>query len=93
MFDEDGSQIGKLECYYGNRTSLGNRYPSNQPYMQRWIVDRTALEQKLLQVENPNLLKEVVDVVIREYDIFCVSVTVLLIRLLHHLPVNLRRFI
>ncbi|MEE0202435.1 MAG: hypothetical protein U0I51_18090 [Muricomes sp.] len=68
LFDEDGSQIGKLECYYGNRTSLGNRYHSNQPYMQRWIVDRTALEQKLLQVENPNLLKEVVDVVIREYE-------------------------
>ena len=68
LFDEDGSQIGKLECYYGNRTSLGNRYHSNQPYMQRWIVDRTALEQKLLQVENPNLIKEVVEVVIREYE-------------------------
>lgn len=68
LFDEDGSQIGKFECYYGNRISLGNRYHSNQPYMQRWIVDRTELEKKLFRVEIPNVLKDVVDVVIREYE-------------------------
>lgn len=68
LFDEDGLQIGKPECYYGNRISLGNRYHSNQPYMQRWIVDRAELEKKLFQVEIPNVLKDVVDVVIREYE-------------------------
>ena len=67
LFDEYGKQIGELECYYGNRTSPGNRYYTNQPYMQRWIVDRTEVEKKLAQVRFLPPLKDVVDVKISEY--------------------------
>lgn len=48
LFNECGVQIGQLECYYGNRTSLGNKYHSNQPHMQRWIV-RKAIFDKAIQ--------------------------------------------
>jgi hypothetical protein len=37
--------VGRLECFYAFRTDMGNKYPSNQPYIQRWIVKKKTLQE------------------------------------------------
>lgn len=44
-----GEIIGRLECYYGIRTDIANRYPANQPYVQRWVVSSVALEKATVE--------------------------------------------
>lgn len=65
LFDKYGKQIGKFECYYGKRTHSGNSYYSNQPYMQRWVLDKTEVDNKLHGLGISHLLKKVVDIEIR----------------------------
>ena len=43
LLDSKGTPIGHHECYYAFR-SISNRYPSNQPSLQRWIIKRDALD-------------------------------------------------
>lgn len=56
--------VGKLECFYGFKTDIGNRYPSNQPYLQRWIVNRKKLYKALEESKCPFQMKTVVGSVI-----------------------------
>ena len=42
LTDSFGTKIGKLECFYANKT-VGNRYTCNQPYLQRWVIKREDL--------------------------------------------------
>ena len=44
LLDSKGAPIGHHECYYAFR-STSNRYPSNQPSLQRWIIKRYALDE------------------------------------------------
>lgn len=68
LFDRHGEQIGQLECYYGNRGSLGNRYHSNQPYMQRWIVRKEKLNKSIQQSRIPVGIRRVIDTMIRDFN-------------------------
>lgn len=68
VIDNKGKIIGRFETYYGNRGSIGNRYHSNQPYLQRWIIYKKELEKTLYQVGVPNLINDVADIVIKEFD-------------------------
>ena len=45
--DRDTKEIGRFECYYGIHTDIANRNPSDQPYLQRWIVDANAFEKEI----------------------------------------------
>ena len=47
LFDRDNKEVGRFECYYGVHTDIANRNPSNQPYLQRWIVDINAFEKEI----------------------------------------------
>ena len=53
--------IGYQEYYYAFR-SIDNRYPSNQPYLQRWIIKKTALDDL-----KPWHICTVVDSIIEDY--------------------------
>lgn len=66
VFDESGEPIGRLEYYYGNRTCLGNRYHSNQPYMQRWIVSKRKIDEKTQK--NRREIKRVLDISIKGFE-------------------------
>ncbi len=44
LMDGDDKEIGRFECYYGLQTDVRNRYPSNQPCLQRWIVNSSSLQ-------------------------------------------------
>ena len=68
LFDRHGEQIGQLECYYGNRGSLGNRYHSNQPYMQRWIVGKEKLNKSIQESEIPVGIRRVIDTLISDFN-------------------------
>lgn len=68
LFDEYGDQIGELECYYGSRSSLGNRYHSNQPHMQRWVVRKEKFYRSIQQSEIPISIKFVTDISINDYE-------------------------
>ena len=52
--------VGKLECFYGYKTDIGNRYPSNQPYLQRWIVNKNKLYKALEESKCPFQVKTVI---------------------------------
>lgn len=66
LLDKDGEQIGQLECYYGNRTSLGNRYQSNQPFIQRWVVKKDKIDEAIRKI--PTGIKSVTDISIRDFE-------------------------
>lgn len=66
LLNECGVQIGQLECYYGNRTSLGNRYHSNQPHMQRWIVRKEIFDKAIQRI--PVGIKYVTDISISDFE-------------------------
>lgn len=68
LFDEQGDQIGQLECYYGNRSSLGNRYHSNQPHMQRWIVQKGKFEKSVQQSKIPVGVKSVTNISVSNFE-------------------------
>ena len=67
-FDSDGLGIvnsndeivGRLECFYGLRTDIGNRVLSNQPYVQRWIVKKDSLKKALEESGCPFQIKTVI---------------------------------
>jgi hypothetical protein len=67
LFDKHGKQIGRLECFYGKRSSIGNRYHSNQPHIQRWIVQKVAFAKSIQHSEIPFEAKCVTDIVISEF--------------------------
>ena len=69
LLDKDGEQIGQLECYYGNRTSLGNRYQSNQPFIQRWVVKKDKIDEAIRKI--PTGIKSVTDISIRDFEYLC----------------------
>jgi len=60
LVNSDNELVGRLECFYGFRTDVGNRYPSNQPYIQRWIVKKKALENAVKDSGCPFQIKRVV---------------------------------
>ncbi|MCW6658934.1 hypothetical protein NHG25_00385 [Aerococcaceae bacterium NML191292] len=72
-FDSDGLGIvnsndeivGRLECFYGLRTDIGNRFPSNQPYVQRWVVKKDSLKKALEESGCPFQVKTVIGSLIR----------------------------
>lgn len=68
LYDEQGDQIGQLECYYGNRSSLGNRYHSNQPHLQRWIVQKGKFEKSVKQSKIPVGIKCVTDISVSDFE-------------------------
>ncbi|MCR8969792.1 hypothetical protein [Facklamia sp. 7083-14-GEN3] len=41
--------VGRLECFYGFRTDIGNRCRENQPYLQRWIVNKNIWKRAFEQ--------------------------------------------
>lgn len=61
LLDSRDVPIGHHESYYAFR-NISNRYPSNQPSLQRWIIKREALE-----VLKPLQISTVIDSVIDDY--------------------------
>ncbi|MDU5149825.1 MAG: hypothetical protein E6215_06075 [Anaerococcus prevotii] len=53
--------VGKLECFYGFKTDITNRYSSNQPYLQRWIVKRKKLNEALEESKCPFQVRTIID--------------------------------
>lgn len=70
IFDEDGQEIGRFEYYYGKRGNMGNRYISNQPLMQRWVVSKDAILRARCTVGCSDNIKinSAIDFVIRKYE-------------------------
>ena len=62
LTDSFGTKIGKLECFYANKT-VGSRYTCNQPYLQRWVIKR---EDLMKQRRWP--IKTVVESVANRFD-------------------------
>lgn len=60
--------VGKLECFYGFKTDISNRYISNQPYLQRWIVNRKKLSEALKESQCPYQVKTLIESVITEFE-------------------------
>ena len=58
--------VGKLECFYGYKTDIGNRYPSNQPYLQRWIVNKNKLYKALEESKCPFKVKTVIGSMVQD---------------------------
>ncbi len=61
LHNSKGEIIGHQEYYYAFR-SIGNQYPSNQPYLQRWIIKQNALDGL-----KPWHICTVVDSIIEDY--------------------------
>ena len=53
--------VGKLECFYGFKTDITNRYSSNQPYLQRWIVKRKKFNEALEESKCPFQVRTIID--------------------------------
>lgn len=68
LFDERGEQIGWFEHYCGSRSDMGNRYQRNQPYMQRWIVQKEKLDKSMREAGIPHSVERVVDFCIQDYE-------------------------
>lgn len=68
LFDECGEQIGWFEHYCGSRSDMGNRYHSNQPYMQRWIVQKEKLDKSMREAGIPYSVERLVDFCIQDYE-------------------------
>lgn len=68
LLNECGEQIGWLEYYYGSRSDMGNRYHSNQPYLQRWIVQKKELDRSMREAGIPHSVERVVDFCIQDYE-------------------------
>ena len=68
LLDECGEQIGWFEHYGGSRSGMGNRYHSNQPYMQRWIVQKEKLDKSMREADIPHSVERVVDFCIQDYE-------------------------
>lgn len=70
LFNEGGQEIGRFEYYYGQRGNMGNRYISNQPLLQRWVVSKDAISKARCIVGCPNNIKinHAFDSVIRKYE-------------------------
>lgn len=70
LFNEGGQEIGRFEYYYGQRGNMGNRYISNQPLLQRWVVSKDAVSKARCIVGCPNNIKinHAFDSVIRKYE-------------------------
>lgn len=70
LFNEGGQEIGRFEYYYGQRGNMGNRYISNQPLLQRWVVSNDAVSKARCIVGCPNNIKinHAFDSVIRKYE-------------------------
>ena len=60
IVDLNDEIVGKLECFYGFKTNLTNRYSSNQPYLQRWIVKRKKLNEALEESKCPFQVRTVI---------------------------------
>ena len=58
LFDECGEQIGWFEHYCGSRSDLGNWYHSNQPYMQKWIVQKEKLDKSMWEAGIPQSITQ-----------------------------------
>lgn len=58
--------VGRLECFYGFRVDIGNRVPSNQPYVQRWIVQKDLLQNALESSRCPYQVKIAIGSIITE---------------------------
>ncbi len=50
---KDGRVVGRFEQYYGVRVDIGNRDPANQPYLQRWIVNKNEVDISLKESHCP----------------------------------------
>lgn len=68
LFDERGEQIGWFEHHCGSRSDMGNRYQRNQPYMQRWIVQKEKLDKSMREASIPHSVERVVDFCIQDYE-------------------------
>ena len=70
LLNEGGQEIGRFEYYYGQRGNMGNRYISNQPLLQRWVVSKDAISKARCIVGCPNNIKinHAFDSVIRKYE-------------------------
>lgn len=68
LLDGEGKKIGRLESYYGYRSNIGNRYLSNQPYLQRWIIKKEDFDNAVLRSRIPFSIKQVTDLVIHDYE-------------------------
>lgn len=66
LLDECGKQIGWFEHYGGSKSDMGNRYHSNQPYMQRWIVQKEKLYKSMREAGILHSVESVVDFSIRD---------------------------
>ena len=66
LIDKSNNVVGRFESYFGYRSDIINRYPSNQPYMQRWIVNKKTLQKALDENGCPFQLKTVTGSIITD---------------------------
>ena len=67
LIDKNNNIVGRFECYFGYRSDIINRYPSNQPYMQRWIVNKKSLQKALDENDCPFQVKTVTGSIITDF--------------------------
>ena len=68
LWNKHGEQIGWFEHYYGSRSDMGNRYHNNQPYIQRWIVQKEKIYKSMQEVAIPYSVERVMDYIIQDYE-------------------------
>ena len=61
LVNSSNKVVGRLECFYGFRTDIGNRHPLNQPYLQRWVVKRKELKEAIEASGCPFQIKRAID--------------------------------
>lgn len=57
LINSESEVVGRLECFYGFRTDIGNRFPANQPYIQRWVVKKELFQNALDESKCPYQVK------------------------------------
>jgi hypothetical protein len=67
--NSQGMDIGRFESFYGNRTDIGVRSVIEQPYMQRWIVNKYELEKALSLTNCPYEISVVTDSIINDISL------------------------
>ena len=68
LLDSRRNSIGRLEYFSGARTDMGNRYPGNQPFLQRWVVKKQEVLNALDSVGCPFEIQSVTDFIVSSSD-------------------------
>ncbi len=60
LVDEKGEIIGYFEQFFGFKCTVSNRCPSNQPVIQRWLVNKHAVTEAIKNSACPYRIKQAV---------------------------------